>query len=154
MPEGQATDPSLSIIDTPAHEAILSILKAEPPNTVHILSLGPCRFSGCRMHGTIQDPVQQILVSSVTTVAQAIRADPETMHRAARLVTMGGAIDCAGNTSANAEFNFFADPYVRTSYTAPGVLFTSSIQVRRRDRYTCSDSRNVSYGPTSRKQDT
>lgn len=48
--------------------------------------------------------------SPVTTLAQAYQKDPKVFSRVARVVSMGGAIDVPGNTSATAEFNVFADP--------------------------------------------
>ncbi|EUC57090.1 inosine-uridine preferring nucleoside hydrolase, partial [Rhizoctonia solani AG-3 Rhs1AP] len=44
---------------------------------------------------------------SVTIIALK---NPQALQRARRIVVMGGALDAPGNTSATAEFNFFADP--------------------------------------------
>lgn len=51
-------------------------------------------------------------VDAVTNIARAFQTDPKTFSRVKRVVSMGGALDVPGNTSASAEFNFFADPYV------------------------------------------
>jgi inosine-uridine nucleoside N-ribohydrolase len=47
---------------------------------------------------------------SVTNIARAWLKDPKALRRSRRVVVMGGALDVPGNTSATAEFNFFADP--------------------------------------------
>lgn len=54
---------------------------------------------------------------TVSTVAMALRKDPETFGRVAEVVSMGGALDVPGNTSPTAEFNFFADPSVFFSHS-------------------------------------
>ena len=51
----------------------------------------------------------------MTNIARAWMKNPEALQRARRIVVMGGAFDVPGNTSATAEFNFFADPYVPLS---------------------------------------
>jgi inosine-uridine nucleoside N-ribohydrolase len=40
-----------------------------------------------------------------------MRTDPKTFARVGGVVWMGGTLEHAGNTSASAEFNCFADPY-------------------------------------------
>jgi inosine-uridine nucleoside N-ribohydrolase len=69
-----------------AVDRILSLVKASP-NEVTIVTLGP-----------------------LTNIAQAIQKDPETMRLAKEIVSMGGAIDVAGNKNRVAEFNIFVDP--------------------------------------------
>ncbi|KAF8311633.1 nucleoside hydrolase [Clavulina sp. PMI_390] len=81
-------DKALTITQMPGHEAVLQLLAKEPAGSVTILALGP-----------------------LTTVALAYQQDPETFRKVARVVSMGGALDVPGNTSATAEFNFFADPH-------------------------------------------
>jgi inosine-uridine nucleoside N-ribohydrolase len=47
----------------------------------------------------------------VTNLALAHQSDPVTFARVKRVLWMGGALDVPGNTSPNAEFNLYADPY-------------------------------------------
>jgi purine nucleosidase len=69
-----------------ASEQILRIVK-ENPKDVTILTIGP-----------------------LTNIAQAIQKDPQTMCLAKRIISMGGAIEVAGNKNRVAEFNIFVDP--------------------------------------------
>lgn len=59
----------------------------------------------------------------VTTVATAYQKNPTVFRKVKQVVSMGGALDVPGNTSATAEFNFFADPYVPQSRVPPSVNF-------------------------------
>ena len=78
----------LEITSRLSHEAILDVLRQEPPNTVTIVALGP-----------------------LTNLAHALRTDSKTFALVKTVVWMGGALDHPGNTSPSAEFNCFADPY-------------------------------------------
>lgn len=69
-----------------AADRILSLVGSNP-NEVTIVTLGP-----------------------LTNIAQAIQNDPETMRLTKEIVSMGGAIDVAGNKNRVAEFNIFVDP--------------------------------------------
>jgi len=69
-----------------AVEKIISIIK-ENPEEVTIVTLGP-----------------------LTNIASAIQKDPSTMKKVKEIVTMGGAINVAGNKNRVAEFNVFVDP--------------------------------------------
>lgn len=69
-----------------AVDQILSLVR-ENPNEVTIVTLGP-----------------------LTNIALAIQKDPETMTLLKEIVSMGGAIDVAGNKNRVAEFNIFVDP--------------------------------------------
>jgi inosine-uridine nucleoside N-ribohydrolase len=69
-----------------AVDQILSLIKANP-NEVTIVTLGP-----------------------LTNIALAIQKDPDTMRLAKEIISMGGAIDVAGNKNRVAEFNIFVDP--------------------------------------------
>lgn len=69
-----------------AVEQILRIVKKNP-GEITIVTLGP-----------------------LTNIAQAIKKDPETMRLVKRIVSMGGAIEVAGNKNRVAEFNIFVDP--------------------------------------------
>ncbi|KAI8139385.1 Inosine/uridine-preferring nucleoside hydrolase domain-containing protein [Fennellomyces sp. T-0311] len=70
-----------------AADEILYQLKQAEPLTVSILAVGP-----------------------LTNLALAYKRDPVTFSRAKRVVIMGGNVDCPGNVTAAAEFNFRADP--------------------------------------------
>lgn len=50
-------------------------------------------------------------VAPLTNIADAIRLDPEFSRNVAKIVVMGGAVDCAGNVTAHAEANIFHDPH-------------------------------------------
>lgn len=52
------------------------------------------------------------MIHPVTNISRTWKKNPEALQRARRIVVMGGALDVPGNTSATAEFNFFADPCV------------------------------------------
>lgn len=65
---------------------ILRLVKANP-GEVTIVTLGP-----------------------LTNIALAIKKDPKTMMFVKEIVTMGGAIDVAGNMNRVSEFNIFVDP--------------------------------------------
>ncbi len=69
-----------------AAEQIIRIVKANP-GEVTLIALGP-----------------------QTNIAQAIRKDPKAMKLVKEIVSMGGAIDVAGNKNRVAEFNVFVDP--------------------------------------------
>jgi pyrimidine-specific ribonucleoside hydrolase len=69
-----------------AVERILQLIKSNP-NEITIVTLGP-----------------------LTNIANAIQRDPETMLLAKEIVSMGGAINVAGNKNRVAEFNIFVDP--------------------------------------------
>ncbi|KAF8604149.1 nucleoside hydrolase [Ceratobasidium sp. AG-I] len=70
-----------------AEDAIIDMLLQEPDDSVTVIAVGP-----------------------LTNIARAWMKNPEALQRARRIVVMGGALDVPGNTSATAEFNFFADP--------------------------------------------
>ncbi|KDQ15052.1 hypothetical protein BOTBODRAFT_109252, partial [Botryobasidium botryosum FD-172 SS1] len=80
--------PNLTISAKPAHEVILDILEHEPDKSVDVLAVGP-----------------------LTNLALALRESPKILGRARKIICMGGTLERPGNTTASAEFNFFADPY-------------------------------------------
>ncbi|KAG8773764.1 hypothetical protein FRC12_002321 [Ceratobasidium sp. 428] len=77
--------------NTPAEDAIIEVLLREPYDSVIVIAVGP-----------------------LTNIARVWLKAPEALARARRIVVMGGALDAPGNTSATAEFNFFADPKAAT----------------------------------------
>lgn len=50
-------------------------------------------------------------VAPLTNIADALRLDPEFSQNVARIVIMGGAVDCAGNSTPHAEANVYHDPH-------------------------------------------
>ncbi len=50
-------------------------------------------------------------VAPLTNIADAIRLDPEFSSNVAKIVVMGGAVDCPGNVTVHAEANIFHDPH-------------------------------------------
>jgi len=69
-----------------AVDRILNLVKSNP-NEITIVTLGP-----------------------LTNIALAIQKDPKTMRLVKKIVSMGGAINVAGNKNRVAEFNIFVDP--------------------------------------------
>jgi inosine-uridine nucleoside N-ribohydrolase len=69
-----------------AVDQILRLVRSNP-NEITLVTLGP-----------------------LTNVALAIQKDPKTMVLVKEIVSMGGAIDVAGNKNRVAEFNIFVDP--------------------------------------------
>lgn len=85
---GNADIPYSSRQPQDEHAALALIrLINESPNEYEIIALGP-----------------------LTNLALAVRLDPSLPEKVKRLVIMGGTIGAVGNTSALAEYNFFADP--------------------------------------------
>jgi len=81
--------PYLEINHSPAHKAILGLLREHAARSVTYIALGP-----------------------LTNLAQMLKTDGACVReRIGRVVIMGGALDVPGNTTPSAEFNFFADPY-------------------------------------------
>jgi inosine-uridine nucleoside N-ribohydrolase len=54
--------------------------------------------------------VTLVTLAPLTSIAMAMQKDPETMKKIREIVTMGGAINVAGNKNRVAEFNIFVDP--------------------------------------------
>jgi inosine-uridine nucleoside N-ribohydrolase len=51
-----------------------------------------------------------LCLGPLTNVARALSRDPALASQMGRLIIMGGAVNCIGNITPNAEFNIFCDP--------------------------------------------
>ena len=60
-----------------------------------------------RAHG---EHLMLIALGPLTNLALALRLDGDAMRRIGRIVMMLGAVDVAGNTPADSEFNAYVDP--------------------------------------------
>ncbi|KAF8575098.1 nucleoside hydrolase [Ramaria rubella] len=75
--------------DQPAVDISLDLIRTHPPRSMTYIALGP-----------------------LTNLARMMRTDPTCVRsRLGCVVAMGGALDAPGNTTAAAEFNFYADPF-------------------------------------------
>lgn len=95
-PEFDVRDPSnvsglLQESEVPAEDAIIDMLLNNPDDSVTVVAVGP-----------------------LTNIARAWLKNPQALQRARRIVVMGGTLEAPGNTSATAEFNFYADPKAAT----------------------------------------
>ena len=80
-------DPVMPLQDTHAVQFIIDTMRAEPPGTVTLCSLGP-----------------------LTNIATAFETAPDIVARVEEIVLMGGAYFEVGNTTPAAEFNIYVDP--------------------------------------------
>lgn len=55
-------------------------------------------------------PPTLVALGPLTNLAHALARDPRALHRYARVVVMGGAVDVPGNVTPDAEFNAHVDP--------------------------------------------
>ncbi|KAJ4468317.1 Inosine/uridine-preferring nucleoside hydrolase domain-containing protein [Lentinula aciculospora] len=64
--------------------------------------------------------ITYIAVGPLTNLAQMMCKDSELVStKVGRVICMGGAIDVPGNTTAVAEFNFYADPFAARDLLGP-----------------------------------
>ncbi|EKM54529.1 uncharacterized protein PHACADRAFT_210325 [Phanerochaete carnosa HHB-10118-sp] len=81
--------PMLQFADKPGEDVALDIISTEPVKSISYIILGP-----------------------MTSFARLMRKHGDTVRdRLGQVICMGGALDVPGNSSAVAEFNFFADPF-------------------------------------------
>jgi len=73
---------------------------------------------------TAPQPVTVIALGPLTNIALAIQKDRNTMARAKKIVSMGGAISVSGNVTPVAEFNVFVDPHAARIVFAAGIPLT------------------------------
>lgn len=63
----------------------------------------------CRMAREHQGELVVCPIGPITNIADAIRLDPDFAKNVAKIVLMGGAVDCPGNITAHAEANTYHD---------------------------------------------
>ena len=70
------------------------------------------------------EPVTLITQGPLTNIALAFAAEPEIKQRISRIVSMGGAVFCPGNSTPTAEFNIWIDPEAAKMVFGSGVPLT------------------------------
>ena len=70
------------------------------------------------------EPVTLITQGPLTNIALAFAAEPEIKQHIYRIVSMGGAVFCPGNSTPSAEFNIWIDPEAAKLVFASGVPLT------------------------------
>jgi inosine-uridine nucleoside N-ribohydrolase len=65
-----------------------------------------------------------IAIGPLTNLALALAANPRAIHKAGRIVSMGGAFRVPGNTGPIAEFNYFVDPEAAHTLLNSGLPIT------------------------------
>ena len=65
-----------------------------------------------------------VALGPLTNLARLERQYPGVLSRTASLVVMGGAVDCPGNVTPHAEFNFYSDPRAAHEVLTCGVPLT------------------------------
>ena len=56
------------------------------------------------------DAITIIALGPLTNLARLLRRHPAAFRQAANIVVMGGGVNCPGNVTPHAEFNFYSDP--------------------------------------------
>ena len=74
----------------------------------------------------VNQPGETTLVAlgPLTNLARLERRHPGALSQAKSLVVMGGAVDCPGNITPHAEFNFYSDPRAAREVMETGVPLT------------------------------
>ncbi|MHC4441853.1 MAG: nucleoside hydrolase [Planctomycetota bacterium] len=65
-----------------------------------------------------------VALGPVTNLAGILREKPGLLQRAGKIIMVGGAVWCPGNTTAHAEFNFYSDPEAAAAVLASGLPIT------------------------------
>ena len=90
-------------------------------------AVGPAGLSAVELMAAVlretEEPVTLVATGPLTNVALLLRAAPALRARIAGISLMGGSLG-AGNTTASAEFNIWADP------EAAAIVFESGIPIR------------------------
>lgn len=63
-------------------------------------------------------------IAPLTNIADAFQLDPDFAKNVARIVIMGGAVDCPGNITPHAEANVYHDPHAAEVVFASGANLT------------------------------
>lgn len=90
-------DPVMPLQAGHAVDFIIDTLRAEPPGTVTLCTLGP-----------------------LTNIAMAFEKAPDIVNRVAEIVAMGGGLFEGGNATPVAEFNIYVDPEAAAQVFACG----------------------------------
>lgn len=85
--EPTTSTPGISVSSLVASDEILNLLSSHDPDEITIVALGP-----------------------LTNLSRSCTKDYATFSRVKEVVVMGGAMECPGNATPLAEFNFLADP--------------------------------------------
>ncbi len=72
----------------------------------------------------LEGALEIIAIGPLTNVAAAIEAEPELPGLLKRIWVMGGALDCPGNVTPHAEFNFYSDPFAADLVLGSGAPVT------------------------------
>ncbi|MHA1528608.1 MAG: nucleoside hydrolase [Alphaproteobacteria bacterium] len=79
-------------------------------------------------------------IGPLTNLAAALALDPEFADNVGRVVLMGGAVACPGNTTPEAEANIFCDPHAATAVLGAGWPVTLvGLDVTRQVKCTAGD---------------
>ena len=70
------------------------------------------------------DAITIIALGPLTNLARLLRRHPAAFRQAANIVVMGGGVNCPGNVTPRAEFNFYSDPTAARLVLESGVPIT------------------------------